>query len=323
MRTEILTTVGQIQKIADAWLRLVENYPLGFFNGPVYYNLAHYRRGFVQKVKYPLYFIVVMDEKDRVCGILPTCRRRFSSKLLFMNGEASEIIAEPERREQVLSELGNCIKARRLWIHSDFIHEGSLLQELYRRLGWETEAWNTSYYADLSGGHEAYVRTHDGRTVKKLAAEEKKVEGLGRCELEVCVTADVFEKAFDDFLKLHLKRWGAEAKSLGDPSTARVMRTFARYFMRRDRLFLSFLKIDDARVSAYFGIIDGNAVYYLSSGREPVYDSYGVGKIHLLKIFRWCCEHDVRLFSFLSGVNTLKEKFATHSVAIYRNKLRH
>ena len=88
------------------------------------------------------------------------------------------------------------------------------------------------------------------------------------------------------------------------------------------RRVLSFLKIDGARVSAYFGIIDGSAVYYLSSGREPVYDSYGLGKIHLLKILRWCCEHDVRLFSFLSGVNTLKEKFATHSVAIYRNKLR-
>jgi len=150
MRTEILTTVGQIQKIEDAWLRLLESYPLGFFNGPVYYNLAHYRRGFVYKVKYPLYFIVVLDEKDGVCGILPTCRRRFSSKLLFLNGEASEIIAEPERREEVLSELENCINARRLWIHSDFIHEGSLLQELYRRFGWEMEAWNTSYYADLS-----------------------------------------------------------------------------------------------------------------------------------------------------------------------------
>jgi hypothetical protein len=314
-----LTRVSQIEKVEQDWERLLGQYQFGFFNGPVHFNFVHYRADLISKLKYQLYFVIVLDEADRVCCVLPTFRRRLSNKLVFLNGEDSEIILCAEREDEILNELGRFFGTRRLYIYSNYIHQGSRLQKLFDRVGWQVEEWNKAFYTDLSSGYDAYFQTHSVRTRQKLTAEEKRIDRLG-VELVVWDALSGFEGAFADFLRLHLEQWGERAASLNDARHAAFMREFARYFLTRDRLFLSFLKIAGVNVSVYFGLKDRKTIYYLSSGRDAAYEKYGLGKIHMLKIFKWCCVNHIQYFDFLSGQTDFKSKFATHSTAIFRNR---
>jgi hypothetical protein len=319
MKAAALTSLAQINRIEPDWARLLEAYPFGLFYGPVHFNFSHYGDSLRRHLKYRPYFIAVSDERDRICAVMPTFRRRLSNKLVFLNEAASEIVLDRDGEDRILAAVRTFLRERGLHLYSNLVYAGSNLQKLYALEGWPLEEWTSAFYVDLSNGYDAYLEFHGGRARQKLIAEERKADALG-LELVMEDSPERFDDAFSEFLRLHLERWDTQSASLKDDRKAAAMRKFARHFMAHGQLFLSFVKVDGVNVSAYFGLKDRTTVYYLSSGRDQAYEKYGLGKIHMLKIFRWCCANGYRYFDFLFGETEFKRRFATTALAVYRNR---
>jgi len=315
MKVLALTNRSHIQRIEQQWECLSARY--GFFHSPLYYNFYHPS---INKLKYQVCFLAVMDKEENLSALLPTYKRRFSGKLLFFNGEANHMLLKPDCEEQVLDSIQDFLQRHHLHIHSNFIYEASPLERLYRKCGWKIEPWNTAYFADLSGGYEAYLKKFSKKTIDTLSYKRRKMEGVGRCEVVFTDSPNDFDEAFVDFVKLNQNRWGSQAVSLNTPSSIRQMNALAQFLLLHGKLFLSFYKINGLKVSAYFGVKDSTSNYYLQAGRNPSHDRFSLATLHMLEIFKWCCANGMRLFDFLPFPNEHKKRYATGSTVIYRNE---
>ena len=115
--------------------------------------------------------------------------------------------------------------------------------------------------------------------------------------------ADSLEAGLDRFFDMHQQRWQAVgiSGSFADPQVREFYREVAWKLLDRGWLYFSSMNAGGKLVSALYGCLFNQALYFIASGRDTGYAGYSVGNLHDMAMIKDAVSRNLKEFDFLQG----------------------
>jgi CelD/BcsL family acetyltransferase involved in cellulose biosynthesis len=161
------------------------------------------------------------------------------------------------------------------------------------------ETWD-DYLGERSANFRQQVRRR-ARRLATLGIRFRLAHEPGR------LTADI-----DALIDLHAARWGAQSRAFGEPR-ASFHREFAAIALQRGWLRLWLAEAEGSPVAAWYGLRYEGVEYFYQSGRDPAWDSAGLGAGLLEHSIREAFVDGMREYRLLRGDERYKLRYATEA----------
>lgn len=172
-----------------------------------------------------------------------------------------------------------------------------------------TRTLQRSPYVEIAGGWSSYERALDGPFRRDLLRRRRRLEELGRLNLDVAYTTDALPTA------LALERTGWKERSgtaiSQRPDTLRFYTRVAAWAAERRSLALIFLRLDGRAIAFHLAIEDNGVYYALKGGFDPEYRSYSPGKLIVHATLERAFNAGLRRYEVLGADDPYKRRWAT------------
>ena len=139
---------------------------------------------------------------------------------------------------------------------------------------------------------------------------------------------DKIAKGMKHLFSLNQKRWKGQSFSgkCSDPNFCSFSFDIAKCFSEKGWLGLYSLELSGKPVASLFGFKYNSKYYAYVTGRDPIYNSYGVGSLLFLKVMDLCIQDGIVEFDFMGGTDEYKKQWNpvsswTFSVSVLRKGL--
>jgi CelD/BcsL family acetyltransferase involved in cellulose biosynthesis len=291
--------------------------------------------------------IITIWRGDSLIGILPLYQNRNRRlglalrKLRFVSTGAAEfeetcaeyfdLLYLPGQARPCLEALRQLLKQpRRLrWDRLDLSDIGahSPLLELCRDRSGSIGQTNINpsgacFVSDLEGGFEAYLRRLSQGARGEARKLLREVERSGM-QFEMANDIGSVRSFFDQMVVLHRERWARVGKTGSfSPRHAQFHRTLSELLVPRGEAVLARLALNGKPFAVTYGhLLKGTYHCYqrgVTRSSEPVRSP---GTALLLRLMAHLAERGVTKYDHLKGINSFKERFATHQSAIVRLRI--
>ncbi len=281
--------------------------------------------------------IVALWMRDTLVGALPLYLRSAgtsaSRDLMFLStGEAEyeetcadymDLLYEPAYERSCVDAVGTAFTSDILgtWDECSLIgmRSGSALANLSERLsscGLKVTLGEPAdtVYSDLSGGYDHYLEQLSSGFRKQERRMMRQIEQQG-IAFDIPTEVGEADRALDDLILLHERRWGAKQKS-GAFSSERF-RTFHRDLVSnlvpQGLASVGRMSIDDKPIAVIYGFTCGTEFDFYQCGvdlePEVKLDSPGIA-VNLL-LMKYLANKGIKKYDFLKGASWYKERLAT------------
>jgi CelD/BcsL family acetyltransferase involved in cellulose biosynthesis len=181
----------------------------------------------------------------------------------------------------------------------DFARRGHLIHQRKGMPCWQ---------CDLPATWEEFVRQLSKSRRERVRQLTRKYFDTARVQTRWVTTAAELDQAFPMFIDMHQRR----RQSLGQPGcyTSTRFAAFHQEVSRRlcaeGKLRLLWTELDGRPVGAEYGFIDGQTVYYYSTGVEPDATADHPGWLAMIGSLRRAIDEGCRSFDFLRGDEAYK-----------------
>jgi len=157
------------------------------------------------------------------------------------------------------------------------------LDELYTSL-------TPSFRKNLRNGMRRLERTH------------------GKVELKDYYELGSLEEMMQVCIEIHQKRWISKGESgvFGTRRNRDIFLYEAKLFSEINCIRLRFLVVNSKPVAVFYGFEHKQVLYYLLSGFDPAYASYGPSNLLVLKTLERCIESKIKELNFSWGYTPYK-----------------
>ena len=264
--------------------------------------------------------ILCIKDGGDLLGIVPL--KKFSRSVIgLLNYTMIESISErapgillKKRKTECLHTIMTHLYAQKDW---DFLNFNDIpetfsivnLLQASSKINFELEEGDVSPYITIPNSLSElynYIKPsfrHNLRNdLRRLEKKHGEVTLKEYCEL------GSLEEMMEKFFELHQKRWESKRQP-GVFKTKRLRDIFlaeAKLFSEIDCLRLRFLLAGQKPISVFYGYEHNKTLYYLLSGFDPSYASFGPTNLLLLKTLEKCVEEEIRELNFFSGYTSHK-----------------
>jgi CelD/BcsL family acetyltransferase involved in cellulose biosynthesis len=264
-------------------------------------------------------FVIVVRDGERIVGLAPLAlSRRGRARSLEMLGKEPgdywDILAQPNRREDVVTAVGReIIRRRNEWdafVVSCLPH-GSITHEVLALCGLRLleRPPIPCPAVELPTSFEAYLAQLPARRRSNLRKHLRRLDD-GVVELREVRDAAALPEAVSEFQRLRIGQWDRAGKTL----TAQQADIRFRDFMvdawlelvpQGQALVWEFW-VDGRRVGIYVNLVDARAFYWYLGGFDPSAAPLGLGKIAVGHGIRSSIHAGRRWFDFTRGAEPYK-----------------
>jgi len=277
--------------------------------------------------------VIVARSEGQVVGIAPLMVGRGNSphtrpfRLLMFIGQCQEIFPEyqevftlPGREEEVIHAMVKrlCEEKPNRWdvmllrnarldsenmaiLRRAMLSEGlkvSMVREMPSHLV------DLNPFSSLPRGErwDAYLKTRSKRFRKNVRGYERRLAKQWEVNLSVVITAEGVRDALDQLFRMQWDRWPAAREALEQERCRRFHRALCGRLLPRDELLLAELTLDGETEAVEYSYIHGGTVwgYQMGWSQQEVHVKAGVGNVLNGMIIRWCLEHGLQQYDFMS-----------------------
>jgi CelD/BcsL family acetyltransferase involved in cellulose biosynthesis len=284
-------------------------------------------------------FLLVVKERDQLVAIAPfvICkpnfrRLKFFRSINFMGTDVigsdyMDILVRNGREQEAIKAIASFLATNRLSLELSHIGPDSLNSRLLvaeledggwnivRReievcpyIGLAGRSWD-SYLDTLGSSHRANIRRKMRKVYKQFTVEFALV-GNGVS----------LGSGFDEMLNLHYARHGDASVSdaFNAESVLMFHKEIANRSLKRERLRLYIMKLDDIPVAALYGFLVDKKFYFYQSGFDPNYERYSVGMLLLAHTIEEAIREGADEYDFLHGNESYKFLWTKDSRSLKR-----
>lgn len=181
-----------------------------------------------------------------------------------------------------------------------------------RRRGLEGQAFVSEQCprTALRGTWQETLGAFEGDRRRQLAKRCRQLKERFEVELEVCRREEDLARDVEEFMAMHQHRWTSVGRRgvYADPAVAGFQREVARSFFDRGWLYLSFLRVDGARISALCGFRHGGELAYYLNGTAAADEArrFSPGLVQHCLCMEDLIGQGVRVYDFLRGTERYK-----------------
>lgn len=237
-------------------------------------------------------------------------------------GEYLDVLARGCDAGRVTDALAQALVGpfRRLWdvaLFERVLADDAILPRLtaaFHRCGARAalEEFAPSPYTDLPATVEEMTPRWSKNFRKQLNQSRNRTRRLGE-DVRLRVAGDDFDfdRAFEEMLRLHALRWGAEQNSFTDPVRLQFHRDLARRLHRENHLFLAVLEVDGTAVAARYDYVYGDKIWCMQGGWDPEFEAARPGMYLTHLALEWGIDRGLNEYDFLGGDHGYKSRWAT------------
>jgi CelD/BcsL family acetyltransferase involved in cellulose biosynthesis len=324
-----LAPPSELKQLSDVWNSLAGNVPFRSFQW-VDAWWHHY-----QRPSWETYLLVVEDAAARIVGIAPWYLTRSpitGRELLFLGSgevcsEYQTILAEEGCERPVAAALAEWLSrvAPGDWdalvllpTLADDRAMAALAAEFAARGNtvWQRPAM-PCWRSELAPSWDQFVRQLSKSRRQRLAQLKRKYFDTGRVQTRTVAEPAQLDAAFSMFVDMHQRR----RQSLGQPGCyssprfAEFHAEVSRRFAADGKLRLLWTELDGRPIGAEYDFIDGNTVYYYSTGVEPAATADHPGWLAMIGSLRRAIDDGCRWFDFLRGDEAYKCSWGAKPIA--------
>lgn len=283
-----------------------------------------------------LWILVVVDEDDRVRGIVPLYIRFVRPnhvmgyrEIVFLGTEEVcssylDVIAEPAYKRTVLQRLYQFLfqEAADEWdvlTLEEIPAESSTIETLmdtFEETGKVIEILRTTCcpVIHLPRSCADYRRTLSAHSRYNLQRKSKALQRLGAVSYRHIEKGAEVAEGFDAFVRLHEKRWTLNGAGGGAFSRERFLtfhQNLVKVFAEKGWLTLSLLTLDDQPIAGIYGFVYSETYYFYLPGFDPDSASHASpGMLVLARRIEQAIEEGHGLFDLLRGQADYKARWA-------------
>lgn len=169
-------------------------------------------------------------------------------------------------------------------------------------------------FLELPSSWDEYLSTLSSSRRQSVRRRERKLVREHGATL-VDYAPDRLDEGWAHLRELHEARWHGGG-ALTDTSE-RMLRHFFTDLATRGELWLTSLDLQGKPAAAWCGFACGDTVYFYQCGRDPQWDSAGVGGVLMGMMIRRAMERGFRRFDFLRGEDDYKMHWTSTRRMIY------
>jgi CelD/BcsL family acetyltransferase involved in cellulose biosynthesis len=258
--------------------------------------------------------LVVMDGDQLVGGLPLKIRRRLGIEFATLNvGQYADLLASPGRELEVAAAIQRWI-ARRGIRSLDFRPVPQQAQLVAALPGWySATVAAVSPWTRLPQTFEDYLAERPSKLRKLIAEPQRRLERAG-AEFVNTRSSDV-PNALDEFYRLHVLRWGADAPF---NRAINALRDAIPDAVARGQFAVHQLVLDGSAIASNLYLQFGNLFGYWVGARDPRrYEWRGSGTVLLAHSISVACGDGYAELDFWAGDEPYKRLWADESRTVY------
>ena len=325
-RTEILTSVTAIAKVAAEWDRMArQDAAEGFFRRPAWYL------SWIENVRPDAApAVVVVRDSGAIVGIAPFCRLRHNPFLLALSlggedvvcGDYLDILAVPAARAAVVHAVWSAVYDLRsqwdLLVLGATPTQGHLCREAQdwaasRQLMFRAEAEQISPVISLPTSFDDYFASLSRKRRKNLTRAKRICAERG-------VTIRIYREprdigpAIDTLIDLHLLRWESVNRSgtLGKPGFRDFLKCLSQDEAMASCFRVYVMEDHGAPIAAMLNFHYGSSALQFQNGFDPGCElaPHSPGSLLILHAIEQAIREGLTSYDFLRGAEDYKFQFA-------------
>lgn len=189
------------------------------------------------------------------------------------------------------------------------------LPGLARRSGFLTvqREQTSSFFADLSGGWDAYVSNRGRHTVHEMNRKARKLEKAGNWKFGTLAAVGQWSAAFDTVVGVESRSWKhANGTSIAnEPGARSLYEGVTRLGAEKGRLLVNLLEHEGEPVAFVLCIADGTTLLALKTAYDEAYRKAAPGAVIMWHALRDAAERGFHRFDFLGDSAPWKESLGS------------
>jgi len=323
-------TAGELQALGPQWNPLLQasRSHSVFLSWEFISNWWHHYGG-----EYKLNILAARDAGQLV-GIAPLMIGRGDSphtrpfRLVMFIGQKKEIFPEYQeiftllgREEEVIRAMAKhlCEETQKVWdvvllrnVRQDS-ENMAILQRALLSAGMKVSMVREmpSHLVDLSAftslpreeRWDAYLKTKSKRFRKNVRRYERRLARQWDVNLSVVNTEEGIRDALDQLFRMQWNRWPDIRETLANQQYRRFHRALCRRLLHKGELLLAELALDGETVAVEYSFVHAGTVwgYQMSWSQQEALARASLGNVLNGMIIRWCLEHGLQQYDFMSG----------------------
>lgn len=177
------------------------------------------------------------------------------------------------------------------------------------------EAMDPAPYVDTGGSWDGYLAGLDGKFVKDLHRQRRRLHEHGEVAVDVLDGTQALDAALDEGFAIEAAGWKGQQGTaiVAQPATARFYRAMARWAAERGWLRLAFLRVGGRAIAFDFGLEAGATHFGLKTGYDATYRRFSPGNVLRWGIVRRAFEEGATSYELLGRPEPWKARWTTHS----------
>jgi CelD/BcsL family acetyltransferase involved in cellulose biosynthesis len=249
------------------------------------------------------------------------------------------VLADPANEEEVVeSFVRHLLASPERWHLLDLVDlpmQSPLVAFLRRYAAAQPEQVQFSapkpiIYGDLPASWDGYRQSLSRNRREVLARKRRKFAQLPGTRFHQITAAPQLDAAFERLAALHRRRWRGRTDAPGFTSAPYLgfHRDLMHALLRRGRLMLFGLELQQQTIAMFYGFRDGDTCYYFQSGFDPDYAALSPGEVLMGYVIEAAIAQGCTRFDMLKGDYAHKRHFfqqtrQTVDVRVYRPGLVH
>lgn len=188
-----------------------------------------------------------------------------------------------------------------------------VVEEYARRYRLPTGIWNAerSPYVEFAGSWDDYFQTLSHNHRRNVGKGLRRLERLGRVELEMVTSPERLEAALADGMRIEASAWKENAGTamLSRPDVQAFYETFGRHAAERGLLRLFFLSVDGRRIAFSYGLSYQDTIFVLKGGYDPEFSRYSPYNVLYSLVFQHGFAAGLAGYEFLGHDEPFKMKW--------------
>jgi CelD/BcsL family acetyltransferase involved in cellulose biosynthesis len=322
LKVTVVKTAEEAEQIASEWGALWERCP----------NATTFQRpewiiSWIDTFRPREPLILEIRENGELVGVAPFLIYEEGSQRIvgLMGGGVSDyldILIEPDRREQTLSEIMGFITQSE--IHWDVLS----LTDLPAASPLLQFAGDSGLKPSHHDVCTELVLPSDAKHLKSVISKHKyenlrnarsRMQRIGEAHIELAMQATLNE-FLDALFELHAMRWKefGESGVLADPHIQAFHREVAPELLDRKVLRFYGLRLEGRLVATLYSFFEREAVYCYLQGFDPAYASLSAGTLLLGAVIEDSISESTKRVDFLRGQESYKYSWGVKDAPTYR-----
>lgn len=228
--------------------------------------------------------------------------------------EYLDIIALEGYADRVAAAVWEQLRDRESWdqlVFNDVLEDSLVLTTLRRLMAAEgfpahPELTGIRYSVALPRTWEEYVAGLDAGAARRLPYKRRKLERAGRVEYRRVTGPAELDRAFDELIRLHTKRWQARGRDgvFASRRFTEYHRRLARTLLPQGMLNLGLLSLDGVNIAAHYNLRHAGTEYFYQGGADVEFASkYSPGVIAHVYAIEAAIRDGLARYDFMKGGN--------------------